>query len=215
LPVVVPSELVRQRPDIQASMALLHAATAQYDVAVSDLYPQINLSANLASEALTAGALFGSGSAIWSLAGRLAQPLFNAGLGNAANAAEAAMQVAGAQYQQTVLEALRSVADALRQLDGDARALQAQASAEASARQALDLVQQQYDLGGASYLQLLVAQQQAQRARVLLIAAQAERLADTAALYHTMGVGALAEPVAAQHVGTEHVVQDQPGEGAR
>lgn len=215
LPVVVPSELVRQRPDIQASMALLHAATAQYDVAVSDLYPQIDLSANLASEALTVGALFGSGSAIWSLAGRLAQPLFNAGLGNAANAAEAAMQVAGAQYQQTVLEALRSVADALRQLDGDARALQAQASAEASARQALDLVQQQYDLGGASYLQLLVAQQQAQRARVLLIAAQAERLADTAALYHAMGGGALAEPVAAQHVGTEHVVQGQPGEGAR
>jgi outer membrane protein TolC len=125
------------------------------------------------------------------------------------------MQVAGAQYQQTVLDALRSVADVLRQLDGDARALQAQATADASARQALDLVQQQYRLGAASYLQLLVAQQQAQRARILLVAAQAARLADTAALYQAIGGGALAGPVEAQRVGTPGVVQGQAGEGGR
>ena len=215
LPVVVPSELVRQRPDIQASVALLHAATAQYDVAVSDLYPQINLSASLATEALTAGALFGSGSAIWSLAGKLAQPLFNAGLNNASNAAEAAMQAAGANYQQTVLVALRSVADALRQLDNDASALQAQAAAEASARQALDLVQQQYRLGAASYLQLLVAQQQVQRARVDLIAAQAARLADTAALYQAMGGGVLAEPVAGRRRGEDRLVREHANGSTR
>jgi len=207
LPLVVPSDLVRQRPDIQASVALLHAATAQYDVAVSDLYPQINLSANLATEALTAGALFGSGSAIWSLAGKLAQPLFNAGLKHAANAAEAAMQEAGAHYQQTVLDALRSVADALRQLDGDAQTLQAQAAAESSARQTLDLVQLQYGLGAASYVQLLIAQQQVQRARIDLIAAQASRLADTAALYQAMGGGVLAKPVAERRLGEGRLAQ--------
>ncbi|MGA7951754.1 MAG: efflux transporter outer membrane subunit [Thiobacillaceae bacterium] len=193
LPVVVPSELVRQRPDIQASTALLHAATAQYDVAVSDLYPQINLSASLGTEALTTGALFGPGSMIWSLAGKLAQPLFNAGLKAGSNAAEAAMEEAGANYKQTVLEGLRNVADALRQLDSDAQRLQAQASADASAQQSLDLVQQQYQLGAASYLQLLTAQQQVQQARIALIAAQAARLADTAALYQAMGGGVLAK----------------------
>jgi NodT family efflux transporter outer membrane factor (OMF) lipoprotein len=194
LPLVVPSELVRQRPDIQASTALLHAATAQYGVAVSNLYPQIDLSASLGTQALTTGALFGPGSMIWTLAGQLAQPLFNAGLKAGANAAEASLQAAGANYQQTVLEALRGVADTLRQLDNDAQALQAQAAADASARASLDLVQQQYRLGAASYLQLLTAQQQAQQTRIGLIAAQAARLADSAALYQAMGGGVLDTP---------------------
>ncbi len=194
LPLVVPSELVRQRPDIQASTALLHAATAQYGVAISSLYPQINLSATLGTQALTTGALFGPGSLIWSLAGQLAQPLFNAGLKAGANAAEASLQAAGANYQQTVLQALRSVADALRQLDNDAQALQAQAAADDSAQASLELVQQQYRLGAASYLQLLTAQQQAQQTRIGLIAAQAARLADSAALYQAMGGGVLQTP---------------------
>ncbi len=192
LPVVVPSELVRQRPDIQASTALLHAATAQYGVAVANLYPQINLSASLGTQALTVGSLFGPGSLVWTMAGQLAQPLFNAGLKSAANAAEASLQAAGANYQQTVLQALRSVADALRALDNDAQTLQAQAAADASAQESLDLVQQQYQLGAASYLQLLIAQQQARQTRFVLIAAQGQRLADTAALYQAMGGGALA-----------------------
>ncbi len=191
LPLAVPSALLRQRPDVQASMALLHAATAQYGVAVANLYPQINLSATLGTQALTTGALFGPGSLIWSLAGSLAQPLFNAGLKAGANAAQASLQAAGANYRQTVLQALRNVADALRQLDNDAQALQAQNAADTAAQASLQLVQQQYQLGAASYLQLLSAQQAAQQARLALIAAQAARLADSAALYQAMGGGQL------------------------
>ncbi|MDE2120987.1 MAG: efflux transporter outer membrane subunit [Betaproteobacteria bacterium] len=198
LPVVVPSELVRQRPDVQASTALLHAATAQYGVAVSNLYPQINLSAGLGSQALTTGALFGPGTLIWNLAGQLAQPLFNAGLHAGANAAQANLQAAGANYRQTVLQALRNVADALRQLDNDAQTLRAQAAADDAAQQSLQLVERQYHLGAASYLQLLTAQQQAQSARIGLLAAQAARLADSAALYQAMGGGALSDKPAAQ-----------------
>ncbi|MEJ2360258.1 MAG: efflux transporter outer membrane subunit [Gammaproteobacteria bacterium] len=194
LPLEVPSRLVRLRPDIQASTALLHVATAQYDVAVSNLYPQINLSASMGSEALTTSALFGPGSVIWNVAGQLAQPLFNAGLRAGANAAQASLQAAGANYRQTVLQALRNVADVLRQLDNDAEALQAQTAADASSQQALDLVTQQYQLGAASYLQLLTAQQQAQQTRIGLITAKAARLADTAALYQAMGGGVLSLP---------------------
>ncbi len=200
LPVIVPSALVQQRPDIQASQALLHAATAQYGVAVSNLYPQINLSANLGTQALTLGALFGPGSMVWSLAGGLAQPLFNAGLKAGANAAEASLQAAGANYQQTVLQALRSVADALRALDNDAQTLQAQAAADAAAQESLKLVDQQYMLGAASYLQLLTAQQQAQQTRIGLIAAQAQRLSDSAALYQAMGGGVIQTPAATTSV---------------
>ena len=206
LPVVIPSELVRQRPDIQASTALLHAATAQYGVAISNLYPQINLSASFGTQALTTSALFGPGSMVWNLAGQLAQPLFNAGLKSGANAAQASLQAAGANYQQTVLQALRNVADALRQLENDSQVLQAQASADRAAQESLKLVEQQYQLGAASYLQLLTAQQQAQQTRISLIAAQAARLADSAALYQAMGGGVLtadapASPDGAQRSG--------------
>lgn len=196
LPVTVPSELLKQRPDIQASTALLHTATADYGVAVAKLYPQISLSGNLGSQALTTGALFGPGSIIWSVAGQLAQPLFNAGLRSGTNAAEASLQAAGANYRQTVLNAFRNVADVLKQLDGDALALAAQAEADSAARTSLSLVEQQNGLGAASYLQLLTAQQQAQQTRLLLISAQAARLTDTAALFQAMGGGILEAPAA-------------------
>lgn len=80
LPLIVPSELVRRRPDILGAEALLHAANAEYGSAIAKLYPQLNLSADLATQTLVAGALFGPGSAIWSVLGQLTQPLFNPAL---------------------------------------------------------------------------------------------------------------------------------------
>ena len=192
LPLVIPSELVRQRPDIQASEALLHVANAQYGVVVSNSYPQINLSSSLNSQALAASSLFGAGSMIWSVIGQVAQPLFNAGLKAGRESAEAGLNAARANYRETVLQALRNVADVLRTLDNDAQILQAQAAADASARASLNLIEQQFLLGGVSYLQLLTAQQQAQQTRINLIAAQVQRLTDTAALYQAMGGGWIA-----------------------
>ncbi len=191
LPLLVPSEVVRERPDVQAATALLHAATAQYGVAVSNLYPHLSLSASLGTAALATNALFGPGSAIWSLAGGLAQPLFNGGLKAGASAAQASMQAVGANYRQTVLQALREVADALRQVDNDARVLRREAAAVDSARQTLDLVRRQYAIGAASYLQWLDADRQVQQIRLNLIAARAAKLADSAALYQAMGGGVL------------------------
>ncbi|HRP96486.1 MAG TPA: efflux transporter outer membrane subunit [Rhodocyclaceae bacterium] len=187
LPVVVPSELVRRRPDIQAAEALLHAANAEYGVAVAKLYPQLALSASLGSQALTTGALFGSGSAVWSLVGQLTQPLFNPGLPAEERAALAAFDAASANYQGVVLEALRDVADTLRAVQNDAQALAALAAADEAAQGSLQSVQRQYQLGGASYVQVLIAEQQAQNVRIGLIAAQAQRLVDSSTLYQAMG----------------------------
>lgn len=189
LPLSLPSELVRQRPDILAAEALLHAASAQIGVTVSKQYPQLTLSANLGSQALTAASLFGGGSMIWGVAGQLAQPLFKPGLKAEARAAESGFDAAAANYRETVLQGLRQVADVLRSLEHDAQALQAQNAAEASARTSLQLVEQQYALGTANALQLLTAQQQLQQTRIGLIAAQAARLNDTALLYQALGGG--------------------------
>ena len=187
LPLTVPSELVRRRPDIQASEALLHAANAEYGVAVAKLYPQLNLSASVGSQALTTGALFGSGSAVWGLVGQLTQPLFNPGLPAEKRAALAAFDAAAANYQGVVLEALRNVADVLRAVENDAQTLAALAAANEAAEESLRSVERQYQLGAASYVQLLIAQQQAQQTRLGLATAQAQRLADSVALYQAVG----------------------------
>jgi len=189
LPLVLPSELVRRHPDIQAAEALLHVANAEYGVAVAKLYPQLNISSSLGSQALSTGALFGGGSAVWVLIGQLTQPLFNPGLPAEKRASLAAFDAAAANYQSVVLEALRNVADVLRALDNDAQTLAALAIADTAAQGSLESMQRQYALGAASYVQLLTAQQQAQQNRINLIAAQAQRLVDSAALYQAMGGG--------------------------
>lgn len=191
LPVVVPSELVRGRPDIRASEALMIAANAEYGVALAKLYPQLNLSASLGSQALTAGALFGPGSAVWTLLGQLTQPLLNFGLPAESRAALAAFEASAANYQGVVLDALREVADSLRAVEHDARSLQALASADAAAQASWRSERRRYELGAASSLELLVVEQQAQQIRISLIAAQAQRLTDSVALYLAMGIGGI------------------------
>ncbi len=190
LPVSLPSSLVRQRPDIRASEALLHEASAQIGVATANLYPQITLSGSAGTQSLKLDKLFSSGSAAWSLGAGLLQPLFNGGALQAKRrVAVAAFDELQAQYRQTVLNAFLNVANTLRALDSDAEALRAQAESEALARESMDLVQRQYQLGAVSYLALLDAQRAYQQARVGLVQAQAARYADTAALFQALGGG--------------------------
>jgi NodT family efflux transporter outer membrane factor (OMF) lipoprotein len=190
LPVSLPSSLVEQRPDIRASEALLHAASARIGVATANLYPQITLTGSYGAESSKFLDIFKSGSSIWSIAGGLAQPVFHGGALTAQRrAAIAAYDQAAAQYQEIVLEAFQNVADVLVALDADARALKAQAGADAAAANTLQLTQKQYQFGAASYLQLLNAERQYRQTRLGLVQARAARFADTAALFQAMGGG--------------------------
>jgi len=190
LPVSLPSLLVRQRPDIRATEALLHAASAQVGVATANQYPQVNLSGSLGSIATSSSNLFSSGSGVWSFGGGLLQPLFYGGqLSAQRRAAIAAYDQAQAQYQAAVLQAFQNVADVLRALDSDALTLNAQADADAAAHDSLDLTQKQFQLGAVSYLSLLNAERQYQQTKIGLIQAQAARYADTAALFQALGGG--------------------------
>lgn len=190
LPVSLPSELVRRRPDIRASESILHSASAQVGVATANLYPQVTLSGTYGSQALKAADLFGAHSAFWNLGAGLLQPVFRGGeLSAMRRAAISAYDIAESQYRQTVLLAFQDVADVLRALDADARTLKAQAEAEAAAEEALGIAGSQFSLGAASYLTLLNAQQQYQQARIGLVQAQATRFADTAALFQALGGG--------------------------
>ena len=189
IPVSLPSDLARQRPDIRAAEALLHQASAQIGVATANLYPQITLTGSFGGQANQLHNLF-AGPSVWSIGAGLLQPLFHGGeLQAERRAAIDAFEAARAQYQETVLQAFRNVADALRALEGDARTVRAQTEAETLARDRLDLTRRQYQLGGTSYLALLDAQRQYFLARVALVRAQSTRYADTAALFQALGGG--------------------------
>jgi len=191
LPVSLPSKLVEQRPDVLEYSALLHQATAQIGVATANMLPQLTLTGSYGGVAQSHFAdMFSPSSVVWGIAGKIAQPLFEGGeLLHQRRAAVAAAQEAAADYKATVLTAFQNVADALLALSGDADALAAQTAAERSAAGSLDLIQAQYKAGGASYLQVLTAEQTYQNAAVALVKARAQRFTDSAALFQALGGG--------------------------
>ncbi|MGH8090758.1 MAG: efflux transporter outer membrane subunit, partial [Rudaea sp.] len=190
LPLSLPSQLVEQRPDVRQAQANWHAASAQVGVAIASRLPQITLSANAGSTALQIADVFKAGTGFWSVGLDLAAPIFQGGkLLHAERAAKAQLVQAAAQYRSTVLTAFQNVADTLSALDEDAKALQAAVAAADAAKTTLDLAQRQTQSGYANELSLLNAQQAWQQARIALIQAQANRYADTAALYLALGGG--------------------------
>jgi len=190
LPVSIPSKFVEQRPDIREYSALLHQATAQVGVATANMLPQLSITGSYGGDAVRFADLLSPASVVWSIAGSVTQPLFKGGqLVHQRRAAVAQAQEAAANYKATVLTAFQNVSDSLLALEGDAEALAAQTSAERSAAGSLELVQAQYKAGGASYLQVLTAQQTYQTAEVALVKTRAQRFTDTAALFQALGGG--------------------------
>ncbi|MHB8354621.1 MAG: efflux transporter outer membrane subunit, partial [Burkholderiales bacterium] len=161
LPVSLPSELVRKRPDILAAEANLHAASASVGVATANLYPSLTLSANMLQEALMPSRLFYGVSNAWALAGGVSAPIFNGGMLSAEKrGAEHAYQAALAQYGQTVVHAFSQVADALTALAHDADMLDALKASVATAKSSLDLAQLGYDAGNTGLLQIEAARRE-------------------------------------------------------
>ncbi|MGA7985033.1 MAG: efflux transporter outer membrane subunit, partial [Burkholderiales bacterium] len=190
LPLSLPSALARQRPDILAAEARLHADGAAIGVATARLYPAITLSASLGQQALDAGSLFRSENTVWSLAAGIGGPIFHGGTLRAQRrAAVDAYRASLATYEQTVLQGLQQVADNLQALAHDAELVDAQRQLLDSARTALALQRESYEAGKADLLQLIDAERTYQRARLGATQAQAQRLNDTAQLFVALGGG--------------------------
>lgn len=188
LPVTVPSQLLRRRPDILAAEAQLHAATAALGVATANLYPQITLTATLDQAALRPENLFNASSTAWSLIAGLTQPLFEGGTLRAERrAALDALHASAASYQQVVLDSFGQVADLLDALDHDAQLLAAQANARDTSESNLELARESYQAGNSGLLQVLDAQRQRQQAELGFLEAQARQYLDTIELLLAVG----------------------------
>jgi NodT family efflux transporter outer membrane factor (OMF) lipoprotein len=190
VPVSLPSELVTQRPDVLQAEANLHDASAKIGIAIANRLPNFVLTANAGSSAVAMDQLFTSGTGFWGLGAEVTAPIFQGGtLLHQERAAKAAYVQAAEQYRSTVLTAFQNVADTLTALEQDAEALKAAATAVDAAKVTLDLAQRQVQDGYAGYLALLNAEQAYQQGRINLVQAQANRYADTAALFQALGGG--------------------------
>src|SRR5262252_505624 len=195
LPLSLPSELARQRPDIRAAEALLRQAGAQVGVATANLYPQLTLSANAGSLASSGGDFLSGGTGFYLLGATLVQPIFRGDeLQAKRRSAVAAYEQAGAAYQEAVLLGFQNVADALRALETDAVKLKERADAAAQARIYHGIISARYSAGGVSFLALLDAQRKLRGARLEQAQAIADRYADSAALLQALGGGWWTEP---------------------
>ena len=188
VPVSVPSDLLHQRPDILAAEAAVRAAADEAGAATAAMFPSLDLTASYGRGGFDWSTFSSPQGVIWGVGASLTQPLFHGGaLFARKRQYEANYDVAVGQYKQTVLSAFRTVADTLVSLDEDANTLFQTQRAEAAARQARSDTDSRYKLGATPFFATLTAGQQYESAHVQSVRARASRLADTAALFDSMG----------------------------
>jgi len=188
LPSIVPSELVRQRPDILAAEASLHIAGELAGVATANLYPRIELGASIGSSPLLIGQLFAGGTTIWNIGAQLSAPVFHGGeLRAARDAAYAAYDATFEDYRNVVLGGLQSVADAMTEIDRDTTTLQARMTVLQRQQAVLEMTQRQFEIGSVDRLRVLRAEYACDLARVEVIRLRAASMASAVSFFAAVG----------------------------
>ncbi len=155
----LPSDVLLQRPDVIAAEQKLIAANANIGAARAAFLPRITLTGSVGTASRTLSGLFDTGSDAWSFQPSLSAPLFDAGR-NAANTdlAEARKVIAVAEYEKTLQQAFREVADLLNAREKIAEQLSAQQANAQTQNQRLKLVEARFKAGVANHLEVLDAQ---------------------------------------------------------
>jgi NodT family efflux transporter outer membrane factor (OMF) lipoprotein len=188
VPVSVGSDLLHQRPDILAAEAAVHATADEAGAATAAMFPSLTLTAAYGRGGFDWSTFTSPAGKIWSVGASLTQPLFHGGaLVARKHQYQATYDAAVSQYKQTVLTAFKSVADTLVSLEEDANTLRQTQRAQAAAHDTQSDTEARYKLGATPFYATLTAGQQYESARVQNIRARASRLADTAALFDSMG----------------------------
>jgi len=199
LPITLPSTFVRQRPDVRAAEANMHSLSAQIGVATAARLPNVTLSANAGYSAFSLASLFtplissplSQGSSFWLGASNITAPVFDGfTLINKQKAAEVALTQAEAQYRQAVITAFQNVADALRALQADDKAVKAAVHSETTARKSFDIVKKQFTMREGSAVNMLAvlnAEQTWLLAAVSRVQAEGARLGDVVGLFMALG----------------------------
>jgi len=194
LPVGMPADLLRRRPDIRQAERGVAAATAAVGVAVAELFPKITLTgvAGLQSQALSDFANLSSG--FYGFGPRLSLPIFQAGqlLANI-DTQQAKSREALKAYEKTVLVAFREVEDALAAMDGEQRRQQHLIAAEAASRRSAEAALAFYTEGQAELQTVLDTRRVWYEAQDQLTLSELAWASDHIALFKALGGGWNAE----------------------
>ena len=190
VPVGLPSELARRRPDIRQAEAQLHSATAEIGAAKADFYPRITLSGSASLQALQFDQLGNWASHQFAVGPSLTLPIFEGGLlKGALNLRQEQQQEAAVNYQRTVLSAWHEIDNALTAYSAEQQRRSQLEASVADNQSALALAQAQYKGGIASFLQVLTAERSLLSAQQDLAESTTEISTNLVSLYKALGGG--------------------------
>jgi NodT family efflux transporter outer membrane factor (OMF) lipoprotein len=190
VPPGLPSDLLRQRPDIRRAERQLASATAQVGVAVADWFPKFSLTGAAGRQSTTFSGLSKSGSSFWSFGPAINWPIFDAGRIRSNIKLQKALRLqASINYQQTVLNALREVEDALVAYARQQDRRKDLTDAVNANRRAVELANQLYIYGRTDFLNVLTAQASLYSAEDALAQADQVLSSNAVTLYKALGGG--------------------------
>jgi outer membrane protein, multidrug efflux system len=190
VPLGLPSELLRRRPDIVFAERQLAAATARIGIATADLFPRFTITGNLGQESTKFSNLADGNSTFWSIMPGVSVPIFNAGrLRQGVEIERARTDQAAAVYERTVLQALSDVEDALASFEKEQARREILVHAVRSNRRAVNLSEQLYQRGLAPFLNVLDAQRALYTAEDQLVQSDTTVSSSAVALFKALGGG--------------------------
>jgi NodT family efflux transporter outer membrane factor (OMF) lipoprotein len=190
VPVGLPSELLRRRPDVRRAEANLHAATARVGVATADLFPRFVLNGSLNFSGRTAKELANWGNRGWSFGPSVSWPLFDAGRIRANIEVQSAQQEqALLAYRSAVLLALQDVENSLVAYAAEQQHRAALAEAVTANRRAVELSTTLYSAGQIEFITLLTAQRSLLSSEDALVQSDRNLATNLISLYKALGGG--------------------------
>lgn len=190
VPIGLPSELLRRRPDVSSAERQLAAATARIGEAIADLFPKFSITGSFGTQSRDIRYMLDRDSLVWSLGPAISWPVFQGGRIRAnIEIQNARQEQALAAYEQTVLNALNEVEAALSAYLNEQIRRQALLEAVETSRRATELSTELYVRGLGAFLNVLEAQRSLYATEEALVQSDTAIITDLIALYKALGGG--------------------------
>ncbi|WKN29595.1 TolC family protein [Porifericola rhodea] len=190
LNVGVPVQLLRNRPDVMAAEYNLINSFELTNVAKSNFYPSLTLTANVGFQSLDIAELIDPNSLFATIIGGLTQPVFNARrIRTEYEVSEAEQVQAQLNFRQTFITASKEVSDALYTYEAATEKIEIKQREYEAYNTATNYSEQLLNNGLANYLEVLTARENALNTQLDLINARFNQLSSIVDLYQALGGG--------------------------
>lgn len=190
IPLIIPSEVLQQRPDIRSAEEHLRAANANIGAAKAAYFPSISLTGNIGVESSQLGNLFQNSATFWGIGPSVSVPLLDFGrINNQVKNVEEQKETSKIQYVKTVKNAFKEVYDSLKKIEASQKKLSAQEEVLTSKQKVVEISNIRYNTGYVDYLNVIDAKNKLLDAEQNKIILQAQRIVNQITLYKALGGG--------------------------